>query len=52
MFDNSAQDLYDIGQKTGCEKVNKASGNAGFLILNLQMSTVPSQTQMGFCIPK
>jgi len=35
MLDNSAQDLFDIGQKTGCQKVNEASGDAGFLILNL-----------------
>jgi len=51
MLDNSAQDMFDIGQQLGCEKLEKGN-EASFAVLNFYMSTVPSKLKAGFCLPK
>ena len=50
MADNSAKDLYQMGSFTGCNKL-EAGGHANYTMLNIYMTTVPSEVKMGFCIP-
>lgn len=51
MFESSAQDLFDIGQSLGCERIGDDGKAAVFAILNFYMTTVSSQIKMGVCIP-
>mmetsp|Transcript_39609 Transcript_39609/g.60613 ORF Transcript_39609/g.60613 Transcript_39609/m.60613 type:complete len:219 (+) Transcript_39609:316-972(+) len=48
MIDNSMIDLFDVGQKTGCELVD----DAHYGVINFWMVTHPNQLKMGVCIPE
>lgn len=50
MADSSAKDLYQMGSFTGCNKL-EAEGHANYTMINIYMTTVPSEVKMGFCIP-
>ena len=52
MMDNSAQDLFDIGSKDGCNNLAEKNGNSAYAIIDVQMNTVPSKIKMGLCLPK
>ena len=46
------QDVFDIGSQPGCQKVDEHGGDAGYVLINVHMSTVPSSHKMGVCLPK
>jgi hypothetical protein len=39
-----------MGSFTGCNKL-EAEGHANYTMINVYMTTVPSEVKMGFCIP-
>ena len=49
MLDFSADDIFDIGSMTACDKLGYDV--AHYTILELYLNTVPSFIKMGFCIP-
>lgn len=51
MLDNSAEDLFDIGSQTGCNKLEK-DNLAVFTLVKYHMDTVKSQLNQAFCLPK
>jgi hypothetical protein len=49
MVDFSANDLFDMGSSSACEKLGPDVAN--YAVLELYLTTVPSFIKMGFCIP-
>lgn len=49
MLDNTAQDLFQMGDANGCEKISEY---ADYAVLDIFMSTAPTSFKMGFCLPK
>jgi hypothetical protein len=49
MIDSSAQDIFEMGSSTACEKLGPDTAN--YAILEFYMSTAPNFLKMGFCIP-